>query len=387
MEPNGLITSFCTDTLLPLYKTYYQPEKRAAVQVANRQFWWMLGLTVLAPGLAAAYFTSLLTAFYFFVLLLVLSEILYLVEIAKIYQKVSIWTTSFAFLVNMLLLWLGHINFANITGLRQVFSTFGDSDQPIFNTLTVGILVLPLLSLALVHQSDDFKNFLRIDYTAFKQRAIDLFFQQFHPDFTLENGRHFTRTILDSTGLFDRIDEVNEQDIIRGTIDGRAVVFAEMTLVKITKTDKQTHRSTIFKGLMVEMQLTWSPIHAVILKKQPGWNPIDLFIEDGKEVKMEDGEFEQRFQVLAADKMEVYRILSPQVMQDLVLLNKQYPDMPGLCFSTNSGLYFALPMRDDLFEVELEDDWNGIAARFTAIYGIMERVKQVCGELGGLRVV
>lgn len=198
-------------------------------------------------------------------------------------------------------------------------------------------------------------------------------------------GTYFSGTMLAATELFDRIDEIKERDIVHGKIDGRSAVFSEIELIRVTKTDKGTQRSTIFKGLMVEMQLPWAPANRVILKREPGWNPVNIFIENEDEVKMEDAEFEKRFQVLSSDKMEVYRILSPQAMQDLVQLNRRYPKMPGLCFSTNGSLYFALPMTDDLFEVDLANDTAGIYPRFAGIDGLMNQLITLSKDLSGLR--
>lgn len=384
MAANNPIEAFCKEKLLPFYEAHYQPEKRAAVQKANGQLYAMLALALVAPLLTGVFATPLL-GFYLFVILLVITEVLYLMEIAKIYQKVNYRTVFFLLAVNALVAVVGYYNFSSATEVIDLLPFAKKDGKQTINPAAAGFLCLTVLSLVLTYQSDSFENFLSIGYEEFKNKAMSLFFQQFYPEFSMSAGAYFSGTMLAATELFDRIDEINERDIVHGKIDGRSAVFSEIELIRVTKTDKGTQRSTIFKGLMVEMQLPWAPANRVILKREPGWNPVNIFIENEDEVKMEDAEFEKRFQVLSSDKMEVYRILSPQAMQDLVQLNRRYPQMPGLCFSTNGSLYFALPMTDDLFEVDLANDTAGIYPRFAGIDGLMNQLITLSKDLSGLR--
>lgn len=384
MAANNPIEAFCKEKLLPFYEAHYQPEKRAAVQKANGQLYAMLALTFVAPFLTGIFVTPL-TGFCLFVLLLVITEVLYLLEIAKVYQKIRYRTIFLLVVVNLLVVVVGYFTFSSVTKIIDLVPFVKKNGTYTLDPVPVIFLFVTYLSIMGTYQSDKFNFFLSISYDEFKNKVMTLFFQRFYPEFSLSTGAYFSTTVLAATELFEPIDEINERNVIQGKIQNRAVVFSEIELVRIIKNKNDTRRSIIFKGLMVEIQLSRPPINRVMLKREPGWSPVNIFIEKEDEIKMENDEFERHFQVISNDKMEVYRTLSPQSMEDLVYLSRRYPKMPGLCFSTNGSLYFGLPMPNDLFEVDLANDTAGIYPRFAGIDGLMNQLITLSKDLSGLR--
>jgi hypothetical protein len=171
-----------------------------------------------------------------------------------------------------------------------------------------------------------------------------------------ENFNGHTETQFIDTQLFSTVpDRYHSEDLIKGKVDKTAISFSEVHGEYKTSNSKgQTSWHTIFRGILFTADFNKHFNGRTIIKQNGFWN----FVSFGN-IKMENPQFNDEFTVYADDSIEARYILSPALMEKILLLNRNWGGSLAFSF-IGSNLTIAIPMDKDFFEVSV---WSKIDAQ------------------------
>jgi Protein of unknown function (DUF3137) len=196
--------------------------------------------------------------------------------------------------------------------------------------------------------------------TKYKQDVIGAvvknFFGQYgsYEPFSGHNQTEFIDTELFSTTP----DRYYSEDLIKGKVDKTSISFSEVHAEYKTTTHKGgTSWHTLFRGILFTADFNKHFKGRTIAKQKGFWN----FISFGN-IELENPEFRNEFAVYADDGVEARYILSPALMEKMLILNRNWGGTLGFSF-IGSQLTIAIPMDTNFFEIshwtkiDLDNKW------------------------------
>jgi len=172
----------------------------------------------------------------------------------------------------------------------------------------------------------------------------------------LEKGHYdpdagISESAFNQSNLFTRPDRYSTEDRISGIIDKTSFCFAEVHAEeKHTNSKGKTRWETIFKGLMFIADFHKNFSGQTIVCR-------DSFIRIRKgRVKLENTDFEGRFDVFSSDQVEARYLLSPSMMERIIDLDEKFGGGIVISFS-NSKVMIAIKNSTNHFECNL---WKNI---------------------------
>lgn len=198
---------------------------------------------------------------------------------------------------------------------------------------------------------------------SFKNRVIAPLIKSMHKNLNYVPESHINPTYFTRSKLFNsRVDRVRGNDYVHGEIDGTHLQFSDFHAQKKHKDSKgRTSWSTIFEGLFIVADFNKSfhgTTHILPDRAQRSFgNLIGHWLQSKNAareelVKMDDPEFEREFVVYSSDQIEARYILSPSLMQRLLLYKKRTAEDIFISF-THSNIHLAIAYNRDLFEASL----------------------------------
>lgn len=162
------------------------------------------------------------------------------------------------------------------------------------------------------------------------------------------------KTFIESD-LFRRPDRYHSEDLIKGKIGqtsfGFAEVHAEEKQVRSnSKGQTQTTWVKIFKGFMFVADFHKDFSGQTIVCRD------SFFNFRGNRVKLENPEFERRFDVYSSDQVEARYLLSPSMMERIVALDDKFDQNIVLSFR-RSNILIAIETSRNYFEASL---WKSV---------------------------
>jgi Protein of unknown function (DUF3137) len=147
-------------------------------------------------------------------------------------------------------------------------------------------------------------------------------------------------------------DRYHSEDLIKGKVDKTAIAFSEVHAeYKTTSSKGQTSWHTIFRGMLFTADFNKHFNGRTIVKEKGFWD----FIAFGN-IDLENPQFNKKFGVYTDDSIEARYILSPALMEKMLLLNQNWGSSLGFSF-IRSQLTIAIPMDANFFEVSV---WSKI---------------------------
>lgn len=195
----------------------------------------------------------------------------------------------------------------------------------------------------------------------FKKEVVTKIVKLINPDYKYNADRHIDSTDYMASKLFARTpDRIKGDDYIAGQIDKTDFEFSELKTEYKTETTrdgkKETEWHTIFQGIF---------FHADFNKRIEGTTFVlpdtaeKLFGKFGQKlqkassrgelVKLENPEFEKEFVVYSSGQQEARYILTPTMMEAMVLLKKKYKRKMHFSFK-GERVYCAISFSKTLFE-------------------------------------
>ena len=119
---------------------------------------------------------------------------------------------------------------------------------------------------------------------------------------------------------FEGYDRYSSEDQINGVIDGYEFLMAEVhTENRHTDKDGHTHYTTVFRGQVAWINITTSLGFDLSVVD----NCIKLFSGD-THVEIDNQEFEEHYDVFSTDKIKAMKVLTPNVTNKILDLNRKY---------------------------------------------------------------
>ena len=158
------------------------------------------------------------------------------------------------------------------------------------------------------------------------------------------------------TELFNRSpDRYHAEDLIKGMVDKTLICFSEVKAEYKTRNSKgKISWHTIFKGILFTADFNKHFIGRTIVKQKSFWN----FFSQGN-IELENPAFREEFAVYSHDGIEARYILSPSLMEKILLLNKNWGGSLGFSF-IRSQLIIAIPSYKNFFEISI---WSKVESQ------------------------
>ena len=188
--------------------------------------------------------------------------------------------------------------------------------------------------------------------TAFyKREIVARMVRAAHPSCLYNPGEGIAESLFVESGLLSGVpDRYHTEDLICGKADKTDFMFAEVHAEerRVTTNGKgqaRTYYATLFKGFLFV-----ADFHKNFSGRTRICRNCLLKIDwSGERVKLENPNFEAKFDVYASDPVEARYLLSPAMMEQLLKLNDAFSDALTVSFY-ESKILVALPDSTDHFE-------------------------------------
>jgi len=158
-------------------------------------------------------------------------------------------------------------------------------------------------------------------------------------------------------GVIGGYDRVRLDDGFEGVIDGRACALSEARLQRRERTrDSRTRYVTVFRGLLIRAETPGDAPTRVRLLRDGGaiGNAIGGWFReafsDDQRIRMEDPDFEKRFEVYADDQVAARLLLTPTALEAITAFSDAAPSDRIQAAFAGRTLWLAIDSRRDGFE-------------------------------------
>ncbi|MDD3478387.1 MAG: DUF3137 domain-containing protein [Candidatus Izemoplasmatales bacterium] len=194
----------------------------------------------------------------------------------------------------------------------------------------------------------DFKKLSR----SFKQEVVIPMFQeaipgvQYRPDYGLSEMEVY------NTEMLKRADRFHSEDFISGQLESVQFISSDVRLeerhVEHTKNGTRTYYVTYFLGRV--FKFSFNKEFDGYLQVLEGGSPMSR--RDFKKVKLESIDFNKKFKTFATSELSAFYVLTPDIMESIMNLEKRNPGRIGLSF-TGENLYITINNNKDTFELKM----------------------------------
>lgn len=148
-------------------------------------------------------------------------------------------------------------------------------------------------------------------------------------------------------------DEMTLEDQISGKVEEIDFNLVEAKLVNVSRDSKgRKSRSTVFQGFLVEFDFHKNFNGETIITKDHTaiGNFLTGWAKKGEKVKLEDPEFERKFEVHSNDQVEVRYLLTPLFMERVLKFNRLSSVKQLQMAFKNGRIYMAIKRKGNSFE-------------------------------------
>jgi len=204
-------------------------------------------------------------------------------------------------------------------------------------------------------------NYLTKDYVkAFKTKVILPLIKALSQDLEYFPKNHVSSNLFSKSKIFTaHPDKIDGNDLVTGKVDDISLQFSDFHAQQRHKNVKgKTTYTTLFQGLFIVADFhKYFKGRTVILpdvaQSKFGdflghWFQSNNFARD-ELVKMDNVAFEEEFVVYATDQIEARYILSPSLMQKLLVFKHRSKHPLSISF-VGGSIYLAIAYNKDLFE-------------------------------------
>ncbi|MBM4103339.1 MAG: DUF3137 domain-containing protein [Planctomycetes bacterium] len=222
-----------------------------------------------------------------------------------------------------------------------------------------------------------------LDYrSGFKRIILPKLIAFVEPGLEYRPEQGISKELFRAAGLFlHSIDRYKCEDMIQGKVGKTEIAFSEVHAEYKTTSgsgkNRRTEWHTIFKGLFfiadfnkdfhgrtVVLPDTAEKLFGLFGQTLQSWNS-----SYGQLVRLEDVEFEKEFVVYGTDQIEARYILSPALMERILLFGRKAGKKIYLSF-LGSKVFVAIPVQENMFEPKVFSsilDFNVIAEYYAQL--------------------
>lgn len=213
---------------------------------------------------------------------------------------------------------------------------------------TVGIVIALIICIIIFFCSINAQSKELSGY--FKSDIIQPIIKTIHESVDYEPANGISEEAFRKCGLFSTVpDRYHTEDLIKGQVEKTFFKCAEVHAKERRVThDSKGHRQEtwvdIFRGFLFIADFNKNFNGYTVLKRK------SLFkIGKGERVKLEDPVFEKSFDVYSTNQVEARYLLTPNMMEHLLELDRKFPGEITVSFN-DSNVILAIPDRTNHFE-------------------------------------
>lgn len=217
----------------------------------------------------------------------------------------------------------------------------------IINCILIGIIAIPFLLISYYFKKNHKKNFKKI---IINENLKRIFAQiEYQPD------KGFPKEMFEDIDMIKMGNIYSSEDYIKATYNG--VNFEQADVCIMNRGRKIT--ITYFQGRWIIFEFNKIFNGRIQIKEKDFYSATNtggLFSDSPKmeKVKMEDIEFNEKFDVFSSDGQEAYYIMTPQMINRIKTLKEKINNPIVLCFVDNK-LHVGIDSRTDSFEPPIID--------------------------------
>jgi hypothetical protein len=225
--------------------------------------------------------------------------------------------------------------------------------------------------------------FAGLDYrSGFKVIILRKLITFVEPGLDYRPGQGIAQPMFMAAGMFQHhIDRYKCEDMIGGKVGKTEIAFsevhAEYKTTSHTGKSRHTEWHTIFKGLFFIADFNKDFCGRTVVLPDTAEKLFGLFGQTlqswsssyGQLVRLEDVEFEKEFVVYGTDQIEARYILSPALMERILMFGRKAGKKIYLSF-LGSKVFAAIPVQENMFEPKMFSsvlDFNVIAEYYAQL--------------------
>ncbi len=257
---------------------------------------------------------------------------------------------------------------------------------PIMSILSfLGVELAPIIGVVLIFCGviifSKIAGKLTVDYKKlYKENFVVSILEETFDDVFYDYKRGLEESKVNGFGLVAKGNRYSSEDFIKGNYKGISFEQSEVRIAH--KSSNDDVETTYFKGRVMAFDLPFKEVKSVQIftdtfqhRGKPSVN------YDMKHVDMESADFNKRFDVLAADPVEAFYVLTPQFMEKIDFLKEKFNHV-GMNFQGNK-LYVAIWSGGDAFDGDPSREINYLDEKAT----IMKDVRVITDIIDVLGVM
>lgn len=195
----------------------------------------------------------------------------------------------------------------------------------------------------------------------FKVKILSKIIKSINQSFTYIPQMHISRTEFEQAGIFKFVpnSKFRGDDFISGEINGVKFKMSDADLSEIRGSGRYAKRMQIFKGVVfiADFYKNFSPIFRLLLVSS---KEAEL---SGKQIKLDNSEFNANFKTYTNDKITAFYILTPSLMSRILKLKKQRKCDIDIAFWQNK-IYIFINDQKDNFELDINTELSSLVRVF-----------------------
>ena len=155
---------------------------------------------------------------------------------------------------------------------------------------------------------------------------------------------------LRQSRLVPDFDHAYPDDCFEGVYQGVRINVSEELLTNDVQTRQGTREVTVFRGIVVEMDMNKTFKGETIALVDSGIFNFFRKFEGLENVKLEDVAFEKAFEIYSSDQVEARYLLTPALMERIFKLQKLFESKKISVGFKNQKITVAIDTQEDMFE-------------------------------------
>lgn len=201
----------------------------------------------------------------------------------------------------------------------------------------------------------------------------------FFGKFTYQENGKIPLSEIKPSNLIPNHNTYESEDMFEGTYKEVKINFAE-TYFKVRQ---KNNNRTVFKGVFVLLEMNKNFKGKTIVKTDYGSFGNFFRFKNGLDrVKLEDPQFEKKFEVYSSDQIEARYLLTTAFMDRLLKVNEAFNSKNIQCAFFNNKLLITIPTTNNLFEpkgvnhsIINTEDFKKFLGQMNSIFQIIDILK------------
>jgi len=188
--------------------------------------------------------------------------------------------------------------------------------------------------------------------TQYKNEFLIGMMKEVLPECTFNPSEGLSRADIDATEFLKRPDRFHSEDMLSGQLEDVQFVSSDVRLeerhVQHTKNGTRVYYVTYFLGRVFEFTFN-KPFDGYLQVLESGSPRVN---RGYRKIDLEWVDFNQKFRTFATNELSAFYVLTPDIMERIMTLEKTHPGRIGFSFQ-EAKLFIAINNNQDTFDLKL----------------------------------